>query len=245
MTCTECKYQWCWLCEGQYEYGHYGDDGPCKGLQFKKINYLSELTKNEQARLGRRGPVKNNENLERYIGPDNDKLKTTLRGTLLYVIDNSNQNEGNRNLKQVKYESLFEIDDDLKVPFDDYYNDLYAPANVYVFPRCWHYFWGVLTPTMYIYAMNYGDSVRHIEGRCVRFILNLIGFICSLIFTMCYFFYALVICNIIHIIFFCVQEFSIFTYINTSIKVGCKDMRRIRRYSRFKYVRGNRNNIYW
>ena len=245
MTCTECKYQWCWLCEGEYEYGHYGDDGPCKGLQFKKINYLSELTKNEQEKLKRRKPVKNNENLERYIGPDNDKLKTTLRGTLLYVIDNSsnqNQNERNRNLIQVDYQSVLEIDDDLKVPFDDYYNDLYTPANVHVFPRCWHYFWGLLTPTIYVYAMYYCDSVRSIESRCARFILNLIGFICSLILTMCYFFYALVICNIIHIIFFCVRGFSVFSYINTSIRVGCKDMRRIRRYSRFKYVGGNRNN---
>ena len=29
MTCAECKYQWCWLCEGEYKYGHYGGEGPC------------------------------------------------------------------------------------------------------------------------------------------------------------------------------------------------------------------------
>ena len=23
MTCSNCKFQWCWLCEGKYEYGHY------------------------------------------------------------------------------------------------------------------------------------------------------------------------------------------------------------------------------
>ena len=48
MTCTECKYQWCWLCEGEYKSGHYGENGPCYGLQFKKINYLKELPKQEQ-----------------------------------------------------------------------------------------------------------------------------------------------------------------------------------------------------
>ena len=44
MTCTECKYQWCWLCEGQYQDGHFAT-GRCNGLQFAKINYLSEKPK--------------------------------------------------------------------------------------------------------------------------------------------------------------------------------------------------------
>ena len=30
MTCVNCKYQWCWLCEGEYKYGHY-DSGKCQG----------------------------------------------------------------------------------------------------------------------------------------------------------------------------------------------------------------------
>ena len=42
MTCTSCKYQWCWLCEGEYKYGHY-TQGLCNGHQFTKINYLSEI----------------------------------------------------------------------------------------------------------------------------------------------------------------------------------------------------------
>jgi hypothetical protein len=35
MTCAECKYQWCWLCNGKYQYGHY-TKGTCNGLQFYK-----------------------------------------------------------------------------------------------------------------------------------------------------------------------------------------------------------------
>ena len=42
MTCTSCKYQWCWLCEGEYKYGHY-KEGKCNGHQFTKVNYLSEI----------------------------------------------------------------------------------------------------------------------------------------------------------------------------------------------------------
>ena len=33
MTCSSCKYQWCWLCLGKYTYGHY-DQGQCQGHQF-------------------------------------------------------------------------------------------------------------------------------------------------------------------------------------------------------------------
>mgnify|MGYP002625133919 CR=1 FL=1 len=42
MTCTSCKYQWCWLCEGEYKYGHFSQ-GACNGHQFTKVNYLSEI----------------------------------------------------------------------------------------------------------------------------------------------------------------------------------------------------------
>ena len=35
MTCVECKFQWCWLCQKEYKYGHY-DSGSCRGLQFEK-----------------------------------------------------------------------------------------------------------------------------------------------------------------------------------------------------------------
>ena len=41
MTCAQCKYQWCWLCEREYEPRHYYI-GKCKNLQFAKANFLSE-----------------------------------------------------------------------------------------------------------------------------------------------------------------------------------------------------------
>ena len=33
ITCTKCKYQWCWLCNEEYEPSHY-NTGKCKGFQF-------------------------------------------------------------------------------------------------------------------------------------------------------------------------------------------------------------------
>ena len=47
MTCASCQYQWCWLCEGKFEYGHY-DFGVCKGLQFAKANNLEEIIKQQK-----------------------------------------------------------------------------------------------------------------------------------------------------------------------------------------------------
>ena len=37
MACVYCKYQLCWLCEGEYKYGHY-ESGKCQGQQFIKAD---------------------------------------------------------------------------------------------------------------------------------------------------------------------------------------------------------------
>ncbi|MBQ4080035.1 MAG: IBR domain-containing protein, partial [Thermoguttaceae bacterium] len=44
MTCSNCKYQWCWLCEGKYTYNHY-EKGICRGFQFTKADNLNEAKK--------------------------------------------------------------------------------------------------------------------------------------------------------------------------------------------------------
>ena len=44
MTCAECRFQWCWICEGEYKEGHF-KSGKCNGLQFERINFLSEKDK--------------------------------------------------------------------------------------------------------------------------------------------------------------------------------------------------------
>ena len=37
MTCSQCRFQWCWVCEKECVAGHY-EFGPCKGLHFEKVN---------------------------------------------------------------------------------------------------------------------------------------------------------------------------------------------------------------
>ena len=44
MTCVNCKYQWCWLCEGKYSYDHYSS-GSCLGHQFTKADSVEEANK--------------------------------------------------------------------------------------------------------------------------------------------------------------------------------------------------------
>ena len=37
MTCSQCKFQWCWVCEKECVAGHY-EFGRCKGLHFEKVD---------------------------------------------------------------------------------------------------------------------------------------------------------------------------------------------------------------
>ena len=46
MTCISCKYQWCWLCEGEYRYDHY-ESGKCRGLQFTRADNLKIKIRNK------------------------------------------------------------------------------------------------------------------------------------------------------------------------------------------------------
>ena len=41
MTCTYCKYQFCWLCMNEYKSGHYDLTGNCFGLQYSKAECFS------------------------------------------------------------------------------------------------------------------------------------------------------------------------------------------------------------
>ena len=56
MTCIECKFQWCWLCQKPYSYNHF-NEGSCHGLQF----YKETDEKKIKAKL--------EENRKRYPGP--------------------------------------------------------------------------------------------------------------------------------------------------------------------------------
>ena len=41
ITCSNCKYQWCWLCQQEYKKGHYDFKGNCFGLQYSKLSCFS------------------------------------------------------------------------------------------------------------------------------------------------------------------------------------------------------------
>ena len=42
ITCSKCKFQWCWLCNGEYNSEHY-NQGKCKGFQFFRPNDENEI----------------------------------------------------------------------------------------------------------------------------------------------------------------------------------------------------------
>ena len=41
ITCRHCQYQWCWLCEGEYNYEHY-TSGQCQGHQFTRADNIKQ-----------------------------------------------------------------------------------------------------------------------------------------------------------------------------------------------------------
>ena len=42
MTCVHCEYQWCWICEQEYQDNHY-TSGKCKRFQYIVVNNLSDI----------------------------------------------------------------------------------------------------------------------------------------------------------------------------------------------------------
>ena len=48
MTCTECKYQWCWLCEGEYHYGHLAEENAKDYDLLMQIHLLKYLGEEEE-----------------------------------------------------------------------------------------------------------------------------------------------------------------------------------------------------
>ena len=42
ITCSKCKFQWCWLCNEEYKIGHF-NEGKCKGFQYFKPNDEYEI----------------------------------------------------------------------------------------------------------------------------------------------------------------------------------------------------------
>ena len=54
MTCPECQYQWCWLCEGKYNPEHFAK-GKCSGKQFIQADSLEQVREIQIERRNQRG----------------------------------------------------------------------------------------------------------------------------------------------------------------------------------------------
>jgi hypothetical protein len=103
MTCASCKYQWCWLCEGEYKYGHYAS-GRCNNHQFTKANSIEEIEKREKKTSINYTSTTTNYNYNRYNNNliNNNYNRTTNTNnynTNLYNRNNTNNyNRYNNNL---------------------------------------------------------------------------------------------------------------------------------------------------
>ena len=85
MTCTSCKYQWCWLCEGEYQYGHY-TSGRCNGQQFTKADYIEEIEKKKNNLYTSKNYNNNriNNNYSMNYNNVNNKIKKSKKKKKVY-----------------------------------------------------------------------------------------------------------------------------------------------------------------
>ena len=97
MTCTSCKFQWCWLCEGEYLYGHF-DSGRCKGQQFTKANSIEEIENKNKNNINYTSNYTNynRNNINNY----NNNLynRNNYNNNNLYNRNNYNNNRYNNNI---------------------------------------------------------------------------------------------------------------------------------------------------
>ena len=78
MTCAECKYQWCWLCNQKYTINHY-KEGKCNGLLFYKPSSDNNPFNQNDINLfkinqNKKNEFRINQNKQKLIHPNNKKI---------------------------------------------------------------------------------------------------------------------------------------------------------------------------
>jgi len=89
MTCVECKYQWCWLCQKKYDSNHYYY-GSCKGLQFLKETdeeKIKKMLEENEKKYPNPPPAQNQNSLFYPLYPYNDPFIRRRRGKCQCLID--------------------------------------------------------------------------------------------------------------------------------------------------------------
>lgn len=197
MTCTSCKYQWCWLCEGEYQYGHY-TSGRCNGHQFTKANSIEDIEQKRKERLEKLKKNRMNFNRNNLITNNNNN------NNLIKINDNYNLNVNNNinNNKEKKKKK--------KIYFNSDEEDQNCCCSLSsIFPCCLHkvnylkmdydgrerfhalfiWFLGYFLFVAYqMYNTSRDDFLKYSKAKCVYlffgFLIAFCSFICyEIIFT--------------------------------------------------------------
>jgi len=101
ITCTKCGYQWCWLCNEEYNKNHF-DGGKCKGFQFFQLKNQYEI------RLVMDGKIKFNElsNSQRQFDYNIDDLNFNDDYIPNFGEIEPDRNEQNERIKQNIYNTF-------------------------------------------------------------------------------------------------------------------------------------------
>ena len=84
ITCAKCNYQWCWLCNGEYDPEHFYE-GKCKGLQFFRPKDENEIKLAYEGKIDLRRSQMQDEFLERDENENDDLIDNIM-------IQNNEQN---------------------------------------------------------------------------------------------------------------------------------------------------------
>jgi len=101
ITCSKCNYQWCWLCNGEYDRKHIYE-GKCKGVNLFKPKDENENKPAQEGKIDltvrqRQGDLISINNNDRHFGVNNFNNSNLFNSSKIINIDRSENNERNSN----------------------------------------------------------------------------------------------------------------------------------------------------
>ena len=103
ITCAKCNYQWCWLCNGEYDPEHFYE-GKCKGLQFFRTKDENEIKLAQEGKIElresqRQDDLDSENNDDEHFVVNNFNNSNLFNSFNIINIDRSENNENN-NIEQ-------------------------------------------------------------------------------------------------------------------------------------------------
>ena len=106
ITCAKCNYQWCWLCNGEYDPEHFYE-GKCKGLQFFRPKDENEIKLAQEGKIElresqRQDDLDSENNDDEHFVVNNFNNSNLFNSFNIINIDRSENNENNNTEQNIE-----------------------------------------------------------------------------------------------------------------------------------------------